>query len=137
VVALAAGASLAHRPGPLAELGDEAGQLGAARAAAGDRTTLRAIADVGRWLGFGIGNLINVFNPDLVVLGGLYQRLYAYLESSVTEGARSRMLDAPGEMVRIARSGLGSDAPLIGAAELVLSGVIADPASIDGRSAVG
>jgi predicted NBD/HSP70 family sugar kinase len=118
---------------------DPSGRLDevAARAAAGDRTTLRAIADVGRWLGFGIGNLINVFNPDLVVLGGLYQRLYAYLESSVTEGARSRMLDAPGEMVTIARSGLGSDAPLIGAAELVLSGVIADPASIDGRSAAG
>jgi len=40
----------------------------------------RALAEVGRWLGFGIGNLINLFNPDLVVLGGLYQRLFSFLD---------------------------------------------------------
>jgi hypothetical protein len=36
-------------------------------------------------------------------------------------------------MAVIARSGLGPDAPLIGAAEMVLSGVIADPAAADTR----
>ena len=106
----------------------------AERAAAGDRTTLRAIAEVGRWLGLGIGNLINVFNPDLVVLGGLYERLFRFLERSVLDGAHERALGAPGEMAAIACSGLGPDAPLIGAAELVLSGVISDPARSDGRS---
>ena len=102
------------------------------RAAAGDEAALRAIADVGRWLGLGIGNLINLFNPELVVLGGLYQRLFSFLESSVVEGARQRTLGAPGEMATIACSGLGPDAPLIGAAELVLSSVIADPAATGG-----
>jgi predicted NBD/HSP70 family sugar kinase len=105
----------------------------AERAAAGDRVGLRAIAEVGRWLGIGIGDLINLFNPDLVVLGGLYHHLYGALEPAVLEGARSRTLDAPGEMATIARSGLGPDAPLIGAAELVLSGVIADPAGAEAR----
>jgi predicted NBD/HSP70 family sugar kinase len=105
----------------------------ARRAAAGDQGTLRAVAEIGRWLGFGIGNLINLFNPDLVVLGGLYQRLFGFLESSVVEGVRLRTLDAPAEMATIAPSGLGPDAPLIGAAELVLSRVIADPANADGR----
>ena len=106
----------------------------AERAEAGDAVTLRAIADTGRWLGLGIGNLINLFNPELVVLGGLYERLFDFLRPSVLEGVRLRTLDAPGEMVTIGRSGLGGDAPLIGAAELVLSGVIADPARVDGRS---
>jgi len=106
----------------------------AERAEAGDEATLRAIAEVGRWLGSGVGDLINLFNPDLVVLGGLYQRLFAFLESSVVEGAGQRTLDAPGDMARIACSGLGPDAPLIGAAELILSGVIADPARPDGRN---
>jgi predicted NBD/HSP70 family sugar kinase len=104
------------------------------RAAAGDQATLRAVAEVGRWLGFGIGNLINLFNPELVVLGGLYQRLFGFLEPSVVEGARLRTLDAPAGMATIAPSGLGPDAPLIGAAELVLSGVITDPAHADGRA---
>jgi predicted NBD/HSP70 family sugar kinase len=109
----------------------------AARAAEGHEPTLRAIAEVGRWLGLGIGNLINLFNPDLVVLGGLYQRLFTLLEPSVLEGARQRALEAPAAMATIARSGLGSDAPLIGAAELVMSRVIADPARVDGRSVSG
>ena len=93
-----------------------------------------ATAIVGRWLGFGVGDLINLFNPELVVLGGLYHRLFGFLEPSVLEGARLRALDAPGEMATIAASGLGIDAPLLGAAELVLSGVMADPAGARTRS---
>jgi predicted NBD/HSP70 family sugar kinase len=104
------------------------------RAEARDATTLRAVAEVGRWLGFGVGALINLFNPDLVVLGGLYQRLFRFLEPSVLDGARQRTLDAPGAMATIACSGLGADAPLIGAAELILSGVIVDPARAVARS---
>ncbi|HEY4606155.1 MAG TPA: ROK family protein [Acidimicrobiia bacterium] len=104
------------------------------RAAAGDERTLEAITDTGRWLGYGIGNLVNLFNPELVVLGGFYQALFPFLEEAVIEGVRVRALDAPRDMVTIAGSGLGSDAPLIGAAELALSGVIADPAGTAGRS---
>jgi len=114
----------------------------ARRAEAGDEATLRAIAEVGRWLGLGIGDLINLFNPSLVVLGGLYQRLFTFIGSSVVDGARQRTLDAPGEMATIACSGLGPDAPLLGAAELILSGVIADPAravdrNVSRRAAAG
>jgi predicted NBD/HSP70 family sugar kinase len=105
-----------------------------ARARAGEERTLAAIEEIGRWLGLGIGNLINVFNPELVVLGGFYQALFPFLEESVIEGARLRALDAPGAVATITSSGLGSDAPLIGAAELALSEVIADPARTAGRS---
>ncbi len=119
----------------LAGVSEGAGRLAevAERAAAGDERTLGAIADVGRWLGLGIGNLVNLFNPELVVLGGLYQRLFTFLEPSVLEGARRRMLAAPGGMATITCSALGPDASLIGAAELVMSSVIADPASFRGR----
>jgi predicted NBD/HSP70 family sugar kinase len=98
------------------------------RADAGDEGALSAIAGVGRWLGLGIGNLINVFNPELVVLGGLYHHLFPYFEGSVSDAARFGALEAPGNIVEITRSGLGSDALLIGAAELALAEVIADPA---------
>jgi predicted NBD/HSP70 family sugar kinase len=98
------------------------------RADAGDEMTLDAIAEVGRWLGLGIGNLINVFNPRLVVLGGFYHPLFPFLEKAVFEGARLRALGASGDIADIAPAGLGPDAPLIGAAELALSGVVADPA---------
>jgi predicted NBD/HSP70 family sugar kinase len=104
-----------------------------ARAEAGDRPTLAAVAEVGRWLGLGIGNLVNVFNPELVVLGGSYHALFPYLEAAVAEGVRMRAMDAPGDAVRIVNSGLGTDAVLIGAAELALSEVVADPAGSAGR----
>jgi predicted NBD/HSP70 family sugar kinase len=119
----------------LAGVRDGAGRLEevAERAVAGDVRTLRAIADVGRWLGLGIGNLVNLFNPELVVLGGLYQRLFTFLEPSVLEGAARRMLAAPAQMATITCSALGPDASLVGAAELVMSSVIADPASVGGR----
>jgi len=113
-----------------------------ARAANGDESTIAAIVEIGTWLGLGIGNLVNIFNPQLVVLGGFYQRLFPYLEAAVLESVRLRALAAPGQMVTIAASGLGSDAPLLGAAELALSGVIADPAgvgrlSMKGRKSAG
>ncbi len=55
-----------------------------------------ACAHVGQWLGVGIGDLVNLFNPELVVLGGLFSRLYPVAEDTVTEGIRARVLDAPG-----------------------------------------
>jgi predicted NBD/HSP70 family sugar kinase len=98
------------------------------RAAAGEGAVLAALAEVGRWLGLGIGNLINLFNPEVVVLGGLYHRFYPFLAATVVPGARSQALAAPWSRVTIAPSGLGADAALMGAAELALTPTIADPA---------
>ena len=97
------------------------------RAKDGDSLTLAALWDVGKWLGIGIGNLINIFNPDLVVIGGFYEAIYSYLSAAVEVGAKTVALDAPWQTCSIVRSELGSDALLIGAAELVLGEVVADP----------
>lgn len=104
------------------------------RAMGGDERTLRAITEIGRWLGVGIGNLVNLFNPELIVLGGIYQALFPHLKAAVVEGARLQSLEAPGSVMTITSSGLGSDGPLLGAAELAFSEVIADPAGTAGRS---
>lgn len=104
------------------------------RAKKNDPETLEALAEIGRWLGLGVGNLINTLNPELVVIGGFYSNLYEYVEEGLRRGAASSALDAPYRMVEIQRCELGVDAPLIGAAELVLSEVIADPAAFAARS---
>src|SRR3990172_6535306 len=39
-------------------------------ASAGDTLALRAMNDMGRMLGIGIANLINIFNPEMIVIGG-------------------------------------------------------------------
>jgi predicted NBD/HSP70 family sugar kinase len=108
-----------------------------ARAAEGDEPTIAAIVEIGRWLGLGIGNLVNIFNPQLVVVGGFYQRLFPHLQAAVVKSAGLRALEAPGQMASIIASSLGFDAPLIGAGELALAGVMADPAGVGGLAMKG
>jgi predicted NBD/HSP70 family sugar kinase len=98
-----------------------------ARAHAGDQRTFVGLDELGRWLGIGIGNLINVFNPDRVVIGGFYHSLFPFLESSVTRGIETVALDPAWAACDLKRSALGDDAIVIGAAELVLTEVIGDP----------
>lgn len=98
------------------------------RAHAGDPEVFHALGRLGRWLGVGIGNLINLLNPELVVVGGFFHDLYPFLEQSINQSAGERALDAPWLSCSIRRSQLGADGALIGAAELVLAEVIANPA---------
>jgi predicted NBD/HSP70 family sugar kinase len=98
-----------------------------ARAAAGEKAVLAAMAEIGRWLGIGIGNLINLFNPEVVVLGGLYHRFFPFVEGALMRAARAQALAAPWSRVAITPSALGADANLLGAAEMALSPTIADP----------
>lgn len=97
------------------------------RAHAGDPEIFTALNQLGKWLGVGIGNLINTFNPDLVVIGGFFQELYPFLEQAINEAARETALTAPWLSSAIRRSELGIDSSLIGASELVLAEVISSP----------
>jgi predicted NBD/HSP70 family sugar kinase len=114
----------------------KAADMIAAAARAGDEVTLAAIEEVGTWLGLGLANLIDLFNPEVIILGGMYHQLFEFLGEVVTASARARALAAPGSIVKIVKSKLGAGAPLIGAAEMVLSDVMADPARLrtQGRS---
>jgi predicted NBD/HSP70 family sugar kinase len=101
-----------------------------ALAEAGDPKALASLDSVGGWLGLGIADLVNLFNPELVVLGGMFSRLEPLIRRATEDAMRSRVLAAPGAMVEIVPTALGIDAPLIGAAELALSGVIANPTGL-------
>jgi len=90
---------------------------------------LAAMDDVGRWLGFGLAGLVNVFNPELVVLGGLFARIYPFVSRTVQSELERLALPAPRALVRVVRATIGEDAPLIGAAELAFEPLLADPAA--------
>jgi predicted NBD/HSP70 family sugar kinase len=99
------------------------------RALERDEPTVRALDETGRWLGLGIGNLINICNPDRIVIGGFYHELYPFMEDAIKQSAESASLRAPWEAVDIRRGELGEDSLVVGAAELVLAEVIRDPAT--------
>lgn len=100
-----------------------------AAAERGSRGELEAIEETGRWLGVGIAGLVNIFNPRLVVLGGLFARIHPFVAGTVGEALDDRALAAPRELVQVVPAALGADATLIGAAELGFEPLLRDPAA--------
>jgi len=98
-------------------------------AAAGAPLALAALDEVGRWVGFGLAGLVNVFNPRLIVLGGLLGRIHPYIDEVVGRELDRLTLPAPRRLVRVVAASLGADAPLLGAAELAFEPLLADPAA--------
>jgi predicted NBD/HSP70 family sugar kinase len=95
----------------------------------GSPVAIEALDEVGRWLGIGLAGLVNVLNPEVIVLGGLFGRIQPYTQRALA-GALDRMaLSAPRSLVRIVPAKLGVDAPLIGAAEYAFEPLLADPAA--------
>jgi len=98
-------------------------------AAAGSTDALAALDHVGRWLGIGLAGLVNILNPRLVVLGGLFGRIHPYVADRIEGALDERALHAPRALVRIVPASLGVNAPLLGAAELAFEPLLADPAA--------
>lgn len=94
--------------------------------AQGDALARRyALDEMGYRLGIGTANLVNVFNPELIVLFGDIAILGEDLLERIRACVRSRALPEPGRRVRVVTSALGADAPLVGAATLVIQQVFA------------
>jgi len=89
----------------------------------GDLTARELIADIGEWLGIGLANLAAAFDPGLFVIGGGVSAADEMLIAPAREAFR-RQLPGRGYRpeARIVRAVLGSDAGLIGAAELARTG---------------
>lgn len=102
------------------------------RAVGGDPRALDGIAAVSHWLGIGLGSLINIFNPELVVLGGFFNTFHRWMAGPAREAIESQAIAASLASVVMVASALGDDAPLVGAAEIALAPVLADPASVAG-----
>jgi len=82
------------------------------------------------FLGIALRNAVNVFNPERVILGGFLATLFSIAPDRLIDQVASESLHGPGEVVRISRAVLGADILMIGAAELALSGVLADPLTL-------
>ena len=97
-------------------------------ALAGSPAAIESLARVGRWLGIGLALLVNLLNPRVIVLGGLFGRIHPFVGAAIEAELDRRALPAPRALLRVAPAALGEDAPLIGAAELAFEPFLADPA---------
>lgn len=96
-------------------------------AKAGDPDALRGLGDIGRWTGIGLASLANVFDPQLIVLGGLHAELYPFLLAAATDELRSRSVVATRTGVEIVPAAFGIDSSLVGAGEAALQALLDDP----------
>lgn len=98
-----------------------------AAACAGDRAAADAVQHVATWLGRGTANVVNAFNPEMVVLGGALAEIHEAAGQAVETAVRRYSLAPPFEGVRLVRPAFGLDSSLLGAAELAFAPLLADP----------
>jgi glucokinase len=86
------------------------------RGKAGDREAREALGAMGGLLGAAIGSFVNVFGPEVVVIGGGFGTgAGELLLGPALEAARVEALPPSGETLRIVEAELGTDAGLVGA----------------------
>ncbi|MEU4335871.1 ROK family transcriptional regulator [Micromonospora lupini] len=101
---------------------DEESQLSALVTAADSSATARRVLDdTAGYLGAGVANLINLFNPERVVLGGWAAMALGDLLPAVREAAGRQALRQPYEQASIELCRLGVDAVALGAATLPIA----------------
>jgi glucokinase len=86
---------------------------------AGDAAAAQVWRETAHWLGVGLAGLINVFNPDMIVLGGGVMKGGRELLAMSRRTAARYAFKAPLARVKIVPARLGDDAGIIGAAALV------------------
>jgi predicted NBD/HSP70 family sugar kinase len=80
-------------------------------------------------LAVAIANYVNIFNPQIIVLGGFLPALYWYDQERLLAGIAKGSLFASREGIIVRVAELGARTLLIGAAELPFSSLISDPAA--------
>lgn len=129
--ALASGTAIARRAqeriqeGESSMLATDPGLAGitaveVARAAReGDRLAREVLEEAFSYIGLGVANLVNIFDPERVVLGGGLTAIGDPLFAAVRRTIAERVLPGPGREVAVVPAALGKRAGVIGAALLL------------------
>lgn len=91
-----------------------------AAAEAGDELALEIVQETAVYLGIAVANLVNLFNPELIVVGGPVGQMSQVLLQPLQEEVRRRAMTYPLSTVDIATSAVGPIAGAVGASVLVL-----------------
>jgi glucokinase len=90
----------------------------------GDAASREVIALIGRRVGVGVANYVNIFNPDVVVIGGGVIAAGDLLLGPVREELAVRGLRPSKDMVKIVPARFANEAGMLGAAALAFDGAV-------------
>lgn len=86
----------------------------------GDNLCKKIVEDTVKYLGIGIANIVNIINPQMIVLGGGMAKAGDFLFDPVREYVKEHAFNAAMEGVKIVPAALGTNAGAIGAVAFVL-----------------
>jgi glucokinase-like ROK family protein len=98
-------------------------------AARGEAAVRQVLDEVGCYLGIGIANLLNAFNPSIVVLGGVLSLAGPYLLPCVRREVEARALSAARSKVEIKLSAFKFDACVMGGVSLIAREILNNPSA--------
>ena len=81
-----------------------------------DGLALSVIDEAAGYLGIGLANLVNIINPQMIIIGGGVSKMGAMLFSPARKSMKEHAFKLPARTVRVVRPRLGMDAGLMGAA---------------------
>jgi len=85
----------------------------------GDKLVNKVLADACRYIGVGVANLVNILNPEYMVIGGgVLQALEEEMLPAIVKSAREHIFPGADRGLKIIASRLGDDAGITGAAVL-------------------
>jgi glucokinase len=95
-------------------LGEDVSRL----AGEGDEASLAVLEETGRWLGIGLAGFVNIFNPEVIPVGGGASRAGEFLLGPAREEVHLRARSPSRDLVRIEEATLGPESGVLGAAAL-------------------
>jgi predicted NBD/HSP70 family sugar kinase len=99
----------------------------AARARAGEPGVQAALAELGHWVGAGAANLVNLFDPQAIILGGYFRQIAEWILPPAAKALRGGVLAPGAGGCELTTSTLGFTAAARGGALRVIDQVLTDP----------
>ncbi|HXT64185.1 MAG TPA: ROK family protein [Pyrinomonadaceae bacterium] len=87
-------------------------------ALSGDELALEVLQSAGRYLGIGLANIVNVLNPEMIVIGGGVANAWDIFAAEMNRQISERAFPLPVSQLKIVRAECGDDAGVLGAARL-------------------
>jgi glucokinase len=84
----------------------------------GDEAALSVLEEAGRWLGIGLAGFVNVFNPEVVAIGGGVAKAGEFILEAARQEVYLRARSPSRDLVEVKEAALGPDSGVLGAAAL-------------------
>lgn len=92
-----------------------------ASAEAGQKSIIEAFEKIGHYLGIGIANIMNIFNPDLIIIGNRLTKAERWLSRPLQETVNQRALPIQRQSAVVQFSNLSSHSTALGASFMAVS----------------